>query len=784
MQKKLFVIIFIIALIPGFDSFGQNRHETLQGKVIAAANGSPVNGANIVVKYRKAGSISDEEGNFIISNLNVGNYDLVISHIGYQKKEVSVQIKPGQKNFVSILLEDTVFVSAPVEIIAQKIQLQLQQPQRMHTIDIREIETSPVISVNQMLDYTPGVISNSTTGIFSSRVVVSMRGMPANDQSRTLVVMDGMPLNKADGGSVNWNALNKNNLEEINVIKGPGPAKYGSSAMGGVIEIKTRRPSDKPGGEVNLEYGSLNTLSGDLRFSGTQKPFGKRHLLFWDLSANTRHSDGYITTPEIFHTKEDTILVPAYLKEYATALKAGYDFGNNHILELHTQYFHDKRGNGIKVFDEFGAFSRHQTLFNMLKYKGMLNYLRWQLNLFNNSEDYFRVYEYMSEGEYKLYEAEATRKDFGFNLDFDLYKFKKHKISFGLSGKSGTVDGRDVYFTSTDIINNSGKLNIMAVYVQDEFTILKDKLTLNTGIRYDYARFSDSHFSIDYPSYSVAFYKNYETSNLENKNWDAITPRISLRYNYSENSRLFASYAKGFRAPILDDLSRTGNKKSTFAIANPDLKPELIDAFELGGDVLLNNKLMLTASLFYSIGENFMYYTSTGDTVNMGYRRAPIITKSNIGKVEISGVEAEIRYDFNENLTCFGNYTLTSARIIKHEVKDMKVDSVLTGKYLTDIPKHILSGGIRWNQKYFNTSVLAKYYGKTWINEWNVIDTEYFFTDMFDDHFILNIRFDKTFKKHYTAALQIDNLFGKKYIDDRLSESPGRLIFFRIGYKF
>ncbi|HPK05025.1 MAG TPA: carboxypeptidase-like regulatory domain-containing protein [Bacteroidales bacterium] len=86
MQKKLFVIIFIIALIPGFDSFGQNRHETLQGKVIAAANGSPVNGANIVVKYRKAGSISDEEGNFIISNLNVGNYDLVISHIGYQKK--------------------------------------------------------------------------------------------------------------------------------------------------------------------------------------------------------------------------------------------------------------------------------------------------------------------------------------------------------------------------------------------------------------------------------------------------------------------------------------------------------------------------------------------------------------------------------------------------------------------------------------------------------------------------------------------------------------------------
>lgn len=783
MVKIQFVVFLLIIYMQCVDTFAQFRQESLHGKVISASSGQVVNGANIIIKYRKAGSISDAEGNFIISGLGAGSYDVVVSHIGYQKKEVNVDVKPGQRNFVTILLEDTVFVAVPVEIIAHKVQMQLQQPQRIHTIDLQEITTSPAISISQMLDFTSGVISSSTTGIFSSRAVVSMRGMPASDQSRTLVVMDGMPLNKADGGSVNWNVLQKNNLEEIHVIKGPGPAKYGSSAMGGVIEIRTRRPSEKSGGEINLEYGSLNTISGDLRFSGTQKTSKGKLPFFWNLTANTRHSDGYITTPEVFHTKEDTILVPAYLEEYATALKTGFDFGDNHEVELHAQYFHDKRGNGVKVFDDFGAFSRHQTLFLMTKYRGMYKQLKWQLNIYNNTEKYFRVYEYMNEGEYKLYEADATRKDVGVNLDFDLYRFSRHKISAGLSGKSGSVDGRDVYFTSTDIIKNSGKLDIMAVYLQDEFVILKNKLALNAGIRYDYARFSDAHFTIDFPSYSIAFYKNYETHNLPMKSWDALSPRLSLRFNYADNSRIFVSYARGFRSPVLDDLSRTANRRGTFVIANPGLKPELIDAFELGSDVLVGNSLLLTASLFHSIGEDFMYFTSTGDTVNMGYRRAPIITRSNIGRVGISGMETEIRFDINLNLSCFGNYTFTKAKIIRHNVKDITVDSVLTGKYLTDLPIHKLSGGIRWQQKYFNTSVLAKFHGKTWINEWNTRDTEYFFSDRFDEYMIINIRFDKTFRKHFTASLQIDNIFDVKYIDDNLNESPGRLIFLRMGYR-
>ena len=98
-----------------------------------------------------------------------------------------------------------------------------------------------------------------------------MRGLPANDQSRTLVMLDGVPLNKSDEGSVNWNMINKNNIEQINIIKGPGSAKHGSGAMGGVIELISKKPTKKLEGNVLVDYGTYNTLSSNIDLAGVKK---------------------------------------------------------------------------------------------------------------------------------------------------------------------------------------------------------------------------------------------------------------------------------------------------------------------------------------------------------------------------------------------------------------------------------------------------------------------------------------------------------------------------------
>jgi outer membrane receptor protein involved in Fe transport len=782
MSKAYATLCFILwYVLPVGLSAQHDASGDLVGRIKEIRTLQPVAGASVLIKEINKGTVSGEDGHFTVDDLAVGNYTIMISHIGYQRVVKKIELNPGESLKINIFLEDSVFSAEPVEIVASQIHNVFNQGLRMSTIDAKEITSAPAQTISQIIDHTPGVLTNNTTGIYSSRVIVTMRGMPANDQGRTLVVMDGIPLNKADGGSVNWNLFNKDNIEKITIVKGPGPAKYGSGAMGGVIEIETKKPTGRIAGSLNLEYGSYNTFAGELILSGLEKVNRKEQQFFWGLNLLGRSGDGYVTTPEVYHTIEDTIIVPSFMEEYMLTLKTGYDFGKNHVVEGQVLFFDDMRGNGVQVFDDFGAYSKHRTLNSLLKYSGFSGFLKWRMNIFSNSENYFRIYEYMREGEYKLYEADALRGDMGLQLDLDYFRFNNHKISFGIQVKSGKVNGSDTYYTSTDIINNAGKMDLLSFYVQDEIRLMDNRLNVNAGVRYDYANFYDALFSIDFPSYSIAFYENFQTQNLPAKSWDALSPRISVRYNASERSRLFLSYARGFRAPNLDDMCRTGSRRSTFAIANPDLKPELINAFEVGGDLQLNSKLLLSMSAFYSIGKDFMYYTSTGDSVNMGYRIAPIITKSNIGEVGISGLETEMKYDFNKSFSCFGNYTLTSAKITEHKIFDVQIDSSLRGKYLTDIPQHKISGGIKWDHKIINSSLLFRYYGPAWINEWNTIEPEYFATDKFPGYSVFNIRLERTFFSRFRAALQIENILNKKYVDSRLMQNPGRMIFIKVG---
>jgi len=176
------------------------------------------------------------------------------------------------------------------------------------------------------------------------------------------------------------------------------------------------------------------------------------------------------------------------------------------------------------------------------------------------------------------------------------------------------------------------------------------------------------------------------------------------------------------------------------------------------------------------MGHDFMYYVSTGDTVNMGYKLAPILKKQNISRVEIYGAETEVKYDLQDSLTVFVNYSYTHAQISGHQINDAKVDSNLTGKYLTDIPNHKISAGFTWRNKIVNTSILFKFIGKTWINDLNVVDEEYLKTDRYPEYTTVNIRFDKRIFKIITMGVSVENIFNKIFVTNDAQTCPGRMI--------
>jgi outer membrane receptor protein involved in Fe transport len=777
---KLTIILFLLS----FAGYCQNIQKcSIYGIVSDAETNQPLSNANIFLPENNIGTNSDKNGKYLIKNIPSGSYILKASFIGYQDFQKKIELKKNQNLLLNISLKDTSISAKEVQIIAKKEKGLLNQPQRINLINVKSIETSPVQSINEIIDYVPGANMSSTIGIFSSKAVVTLRGMPANDQSRTLVLLDGVPLNKSDEGSVNWNMINKNNIENIKITKGPGPAKFGSGAMGGVIELTSKKPQKTIEGYANTEYGTYNTMSANINLGGIRKDSLLRSF-YWRINGFGRKSDGYITELSRLISASDTILVPTYLKEFNTSAKAGVNFKNNRNIEIQAGFFDDKRGNGVKVFEKLGAYSTHRTLNFIGSYSGGNDLIKWNTRLFSITENYIRQYEYMNEGEYSLYEANSVRQDIGGDEVISFLKFRHHEIQTGISFKLGSVDGSDTYFTSTDSIRNKGKMDNYGLFLQDEYNFYDDKIQINFGLRYDYARFYDGLFVIENPSYSLVFYKNFQNRIMPEKKWDAICPRFFSQFKLSKSNRIYFSAAKGFRAPILDDMTRTGKKKGGFKISNPDLKPENITTFEVGTDIKLTDHLTSCGSIYFSSGKDFMYNVSTGDSVNMGYKIAPLLKMQNISKVEIYGAEIEIKYDLIDNLNIFANYTYTHAQIKEHQILNEKVDSNLTGKYLTDIPDNKVSAGITWKNKIVNTVLLFKYIGKTWINDMNSVDKEIMLTDKYPDYITVNIRVEKTFIKHFIVSFNIENIFDKTYVTSDAQKCPGRLFTGALKYIF
>lgn len=134
---------------------------------------------------------------------------------------------------------------------------------------------------------------------------VSIRGLAGDEQGRTLVLFDGIPINTSDEGSVNWNSIHIDNVQRIEVFKGPGSSLYGNSAMGGVINIISKRPVSPFSLNTSGSYGSLNTWKTDL---GLSSRINDKFAIFYPVITTKATAS---TTSRIASAQNPTIVSPA-----------------------------------------------------------------------------------------------------------------------------------------------------------------------------------------------------------------------------------------------------------------------------------------------------------------------------------------------------------------------------------------------------------------------------------------------------------------------------------------
>jgi len=730
----------------------QAQLASIKGQIYNTVNNEIVKDAHIQIKTEGKSVISDENGFFIIEGLSEKSYELCISHIAFEDYSVNIKAKNNQIQN-SIYLNSKIYENEVVVVTATRSKRNFKDiPGKIEVITRKQIEQTPSQKIDDIIKHIPGVNISRNAGLYTMRPTVTLRGLSGDEQGRTLVLIDGSPVNKGDTGGVNWNRIDTDQIERIEIYKGPGSSLYGNNAMGGVINIITRKPQKTLEGQASVAYGSYDTKQAKISIGSRLND-----AAYINISGFMTKSDGYNPIPNELKENPD-YSVARFLEEKGISTKVGYEFNKALNLEIQYDYFEDKRGEGEKIQASKGEYRHFNTHFLRGRLNGNISSLNYDLNLYYQKENYFKLDERMNGETYQRFDVNSDRIDKGGNLNFSKYFTNNHILSFGTEYKLSSVDGGDYYVTSADSIVNSGKMQDVAIYLQDEIALFDKKIRIQLGLRYDMVKFYDGEYVSTDESWAPYL------PPLEEHQWTALSPKVAVSFEPNSSFKIYASVAKGFRTSILDDLCRSGWMWVGPKIANPELGPENIVNYEIGANIKANNKIKISPTIFYARGNDFLYYIKTGDLL---WGKRPIYQRQNVTAVNIYGFECDIHYTISKQLSLVSNYTYNSSKIGKFEKNQS-----LENKYLVYTPKHQAKAGIYWNNKYLNTSLSAIYKGDQFSDDENSL--------LLGKYITFDLQITKEFKNHYCISLSIQDLLDNQQMETDLYLSPGRIINLKI----
>lgn len=523
--------------------------------------------------------------------------------------------------------------------------------------------------------------------------------------------------------------------------------------MGGVINIITRKPVDKPVSfTAKGGYGTWDTWDGGATLSGKVKRFG------YCLAYKHLESDGYNPTiPE----ERGLYDIDRYLEEDHVRTKFTFDVTEESTLSVGYLHFEDKRGEGEKIRHPDGVYRSWDTNGVNADYNWVIDESQWQLSGFYNKEYYFWNRERMKKGKYTWYHVDVDRIDAGASLQTTLPINSRLLLTTGVDYRHGSVDGADKYIIENDapsdtVVTNKGKQDSYSIFVNNEIQ-MGEKAILHVGARYDYVKSHDG-------SYHNPTGKP-KSQDYDDETWNRLSPKAALLYHLTDVTSLRASVGTAFRAPILDDLYRSGIFRGRVYEANPKLGPEKTISYEVGISHSFTKEFSVNLTGYYTEVEDFFYAVEIGTKL---YQR------QNVGKVKIHGVELEADYHMNSWLSAFGNLTWNHS-----EIDEFQENPELEGKVLEYTPRYKANMGLSLSHPNIcQVELVGRYVDEMFSDPENTEE------DKLDDYFVVDLKISREFTKHVKVFLDITDLFDKEYKTSSDSLSPGRYIYGGVTLRF
>ncbi len=237
MRTRLTLLLFFCLNVFLFHLTAQNA--TLQGVVTDAANGDALPGAT--VKTAGTGASTDDKGAYSLS-LPAGNYEVEFAFIGFEARHQTVRLAAGQTIVLNVQLGDANNLLQQATVTAGKFEKPLGEVTvSLDVLKPKLIQSTNTTAVDGVLGKVPGV-----SIIDGQASIRGGAGFSYGAGTRVLLLMDDMPALQVDAGFPNWSDFPVENISQIEVLKGAASALYGSSAMNGIINIRTGYARDQP----------------------------------------------------------------------------------------------------------------------------------------------------------------------------------------------------------------------------------------------------------------------------------------------------------------------------------------------------------------------------------------------------------------------------------------------------------------------------------------------------------------------------------------------------------
>lgn len=581
MKKTLLTCISILFIYINSNA----QHATVKGNLKDNTNKEALIGVNISVENTTLGTTSDIDGNYKIS-LEPGTYKIKYSYVGYDDIIKPISLKANQTLSLDVLMGEVQSLLDELVITSSKFERKIgEESVSIDVIKPAALEKQNLNNVSEVLQKSSGV-----TVVDGQANIRGGSGYSYGSGSRVLLLLDDLPILQADAGFTSWSNLPVENIGQIEIIKGAASALYGSSAMNGIINVRSSYPTSKPYAKISL-FGSVvgNPNKNDYTYDEVSETFTKTKLekKWWDLDSITLLSGA----GGLFG--KDTTIKNDFNKR-------PYEFGFSFAYRQKIKKFDIVAGGMFfkKQDHKWGANETRGRVTANLRYT-INDKMSVGVNLNLQKGDSRTFFLWSGEGMSKYLPSAVTgipteSKTFRGSIDpyfrYADTKGNSHKllgryVRTAIDNSNNQDNSNDFYYGEYQYQRRIEKWNftvtggIVANHVRSKSELFGDTAHIGTNIA--------GYFQLDkkfFNRLNITYGFRFESNRLDNQKWETKpVSRVGVSVQAAKYTYIRTSFGQGYRFPTIAEKFITTELSPGFGIySNKDLVSETGMSVELG----------------------------------------------------------------------------------------------------------------------------------------------------------------------------------------------------------